>query len=462
MEEPTRTDAPALTWSFLALGAALLVIAVSIALAVRGGDAPEPSASPSKNPFAAPTASAHAPASSELPHVTAGVDSPGHDDWLHTDGNRIVDASGNEVWITGANWYGFNMQARVLGGLWAANMEDTLTKLGMRGINTIRLPISAQLLLEWRDYGGDVPRAVDYTKNPDLAGRTSLEIFDAFLAAAKDRGMKIIPDIHAAEADDDGHMTELWYTDRVSADQVVEAWEWFAERYKDDDTIIGYDLKNEPHGAAVWDDSDAQENWRAFAERLGNRLLEINPHALILVEGVDHSPTPDGGVSYTWWGGDLRQAAAHPIRLSDPTKLVYSPHEYGPLVYEQPWFQKAFTGETLRADVWQPNWLYLHEDGTAPLFIGEWGGHVGRDGRQDAWMLALRDLIVRERIAHTWWCVNPESGDTGGLFGADWQTFDEKKWDVLTPALWQDGAGHFVSLDHATPLPGGASVRDVY
>lgn len=462
MEQLPAPNKQALKFAFVAIGAALLVVALAVSIAMRGGGEAAPSPTPAGNGFAAPTGTPDAPVQTELPQVASGVNSPRDDDWLHTDGNRIVDAAGNEVWITGANWYGFNMQARVLGGLWAANMEDTLTALGARGINTIRVPISAEILLEWRDHGGDLPRAVDYTLNPDLAGKTNLEIFDAFLAAAKDRGIKVIPDIHAAEADDAGHMTELWYTDRISAEHVVQAWEWFAQRYKDDDTIIGYDLKNEPHGAAVWDDSNAPENWRAFAERLGNRLLEINPHALILVEGVDHSPAADGAVSYTWWGGDLRPAAAYPIRLSDPSKLVYSPHEYGPLVYEQPWFQGTFTGETLRADVWQPNWLYLHEAGTAPLFIGEWGGHVGRDARQDTWMLALRDLIVSERIAHTWWCVNPESGDTGGLFGADWKTFDEKKWDVLTPALWQDDEGRFISLDHATPLPGGLSVSDIY
>ena len=30
-----------------------------------------------------------------------------NDDWLHVSGNKIYDMYGNEVWLTGANWFGF-------------------------------------------------------------------------------------------------------------------------------------------------------------------------------------------------------------------------------------------------------------------------------------------------------------------------------------------------------------------
>ncbi len=29
------------------------------------------------------------------------------------------------------------------------------------------------------------------------------------------------------------------------------------------------------------------------------------------------------------------------------------------------------------------------------------------------------------------WCVNPNSGDTGGIFNNDWMTADEKKLEFL-------------------------------
>ena len=39
-----------------------------------------------------------------------------------------------------------------------------------------------------------------------------------------------------------------------------------------------------------------------------------------------------------WWGSNLVGARVAPVRLSDQTKLVYSPHVYGPSVYQQAYF----------------------------------------------------------------------------------------------------------------------------
>lgn len=406
----------------------------------------------------------------------SSVKSPTTDDWLHTDGNRIVDAKGKPVWLTGANWFGYNISQRVFTGLSAANHEDLMDQIASRGINVIRVPISTELLLEWRDGKATVPSAVNQSLNADLAGLDSLEVFDVFLGDAKDRGVKVILDAHSALADDAGHLYPVWYKEPISTADFLDAWEWVAKRYAKDDTIIGYDLKNEPHGQpqeqlrAIWDGSTSQNNWRHAAEQAGKRILDVHPHALIFVEGIEATPksgtsfrsTNNADYDFGWWGGNLRFADDFPVRLPVSDQLVYSPHEYGPLVYDQPWFQKAFSAETLRRDVWEPNWLYLHDDGTAPLLVGEWGGRLGQDPRQDTWMAALRDLIADEHLAHTFWCLNPESGDTGGLFADGWQAWDETKYALLKPALWQTNDGKFVSLDHVTPLPGGVSLTEYY
>ncbi len=406
----------------------------------------------------------------------ANVKSPLGDDWLSTEGNRIVDANGNPVWLTGANWFGFNTSERVFHGLSTARMGDLLDAIASRGINVIRVPISTKLLLEWKDGRATVPESVNKSVNADLAGKTSLEIFEAFLAGSKDRGLKVILDVHSAQADNMGHLAPMWYSGDITEKDFGDAWAWVAARYRHDDTIIGFDLKNEPHGQpsetphAKWDGSTDPNNWRQEAERVSARIQVGNPDALILVEGVEATPkagmtnasTSNADYDFDWWGGNLRAAAAYPVRLNVANKLVYSPHDYGPLVYEQPWFQGAFTASSLRADVWGPNWLYLHDNATAPLLIGEWGGRLGQDPRQDAWMTALRDLIVSDHLAHTFWCINPNSGDTGGLLLDDWKSWDEAKYALLRPALWQDRDGKFVSLDHATPLPGGISVTQYY
>jgi hypothetical protein len=85
-------------------------------------------------------------------------------------------------------------------------------------------------------------------------------------------------------------------------------------------------------------------------------------------------------------------------------------------------------------------------------------------GETQRWMTALRDLIVEQRLHHTFWAVNPNSGDTGGLLNNDWATWDEAKYNLLKPALWQH-QGKFVSLDHEVPLGNatvGTTVTAVY
>ena len=77
-------------------------------------------------------------------------------------------------------------------------------------------------------------------------------------------------------------------------------------------------------------------------------------------------------------------------------------------------------------------------------------------------MTYLRDLIVDRHLHHTFWVVNPNSSDTGGLLMDDWTTWDEEKYALVEPALWQDGDGAFVGLDHEVPLPGGVTVTEYY
>jgi len=61
--------------------------------------------------------------------------------------------------------------------------------------------------------------------------------------------------------------------------------------------------------------------------------LKVASDWFIIVEGVEHV----GSDSY-WWGGNLVSAVSMPVKLATANKVVYSPHDYGPGVYNQPWF----------------------------------------------------------------------------------------------------------------------------
>ncbi len=390
------------------------------------------------------------------------------DDWLTTDGDRIVDQNGTEVWLTGCNWFGYNTGSNIFDGVWACNMRQALESIADHGFNLLRIPMSAELLLQWKN--GEYPQAnFNQAYNAELQSMNSLEIFDYVLDICAANGIKVMIDIHSLPTDAMGHMLPMWYTDSFTVDDYYEALDWLSERYANNDTIIAYDLKNEPHGAAsetehaIWNDSEDTNNWRYVAETAGNIILDNNPHALIVIEGIQIYPidpiannftsTNDDDYYNSWWGGNLRAVADYPIDFGSPERnaqIVYSPHDYGPAVYAQPWFEGGFTYESLYEDYWHDAWLYIDEEEIAPLLIGEWGGFMTGDNL--TWMTYMRQLIAEYHLNHTFWCFNANSGDTGGLVLDDFVTWDEDKYEFVREALWQDQDGNFIGLDHAVAL----------
>lgn len=387
------------------------------------------------------------------------------DDWLHTDGNKILDKNGKQVWLTGVNWFGYNTGTNTFDGLWNSQLVPSVKAIADHGFNLIRVPISVQLINQWA--AGEYPRAnYNNAYNPELNDMNSLEIFEYFLKLAEENGLKVMPDIHCAETDAMGHNVNLWYTDKVSVNDYYRALEWLASRYKNNDTIIAIDIKNEPHGKqneqnkAIWNNSTDINNWKYTAETAAKKILAINPNVLIMVEGTEIYPKSKSNSDYksqnaddyyfNWWGGNLRGVRDYPINLgSYQNKLVYSPHDYGPTVYQQPWFKNGYNYESLMRDCWNDNWLYIHKENIAPLLIGEWGGFMREPNL--TWMTCMRKLIKNYHLNHTFWCYNANSGDTGGLVLDDFKTWDTEKYNFVREVLWQE-SGKFVGLDHAIPL----------
>ncbi len=444
--------------------------------------------------------------------LTAIAADDNNDDWLHAEGSRLYDAQGNEVWLTGANWFGFNCTENCAHGLYAADIDDFLENVSNHGINLIRMPISTELLVTWMDgeplgvksvnAGNDPPY---FVTNPDFVledGKTlknSMEIFDVIMQKMKKYGLKVIVDVHSPASHNSGHNYNIWYYDANAADadnmavgaytaeQITwDDWKdsitWLAGKYSNDDTIIGYDLKNEPHGkrgyngttcpsdVAKWDNSTDKNNWAYSATECANSVLKVNPNALIFIEGVEQYPKTEKGYTYdtadiweapadvspwygAWWGGNLRGVKDYPIKPDSGTsQIVYSPHDYGPSVYAQTWFNKDFTTQTLLDDYWYDTWAYINDKDIAPLLIGEWGGHMD-GGDNEKWMTLLRDYMIDNHINHTFWGLNPNSGDTGGLLGYDFATWDDEKYGLFEESLWQTlDSGKYISLDHARPL----------
>lgn len=337
---------------------------------------------------------------------------------LHTDKANIVDANGHTVTLAGVNWFGFETGTFAPHGLWATSYQSQLDQMVKAGFNTIRLPYSNELF----DDTKNTPNGIDYGQNPDLKGLKGLALMDKIIDAATSRGMMVILDQHRP---DQYGQSNLWYTSKLSEDQWVKDWVMLAGHYKNNPKVIGADLHNEPHGEATWGDGNPKTDWRMAAEKAGNAVLAANPNWLILVEGIDHFG-PDG----YWWGGDLQGSKANPVRLNVPNRLVYSPHDYGPGVYNQNWFMdKSFPNNM--PGIWEKHWAFPKTEGTTPVLLGEFGGKSVGDDTEGVYQKSLVKFLKDQGISYTYWSWNPDSGDTGGVLQNDWKTMDQGKVDML-------------------------------
>jgi len=134
-----------------------------------------------------------------------------------------------------------------------------------------------------------------------------------------------------------------------------------------------------------------------------------------------------------------------PVRLRHQQKLVYSPHLYGPTVFEQPYLDK---GEGFLNELWTRLWgrlaLYDNSDQTqsslppisvpethiqTAILIGAMGSRYNT-AQDREWQTSVMRYALENEIGAIYWALNPE-GDTGGLLADDWTTPDVEKLEML-------------------------------
>jgi endoglucanase len=101
--------------------------------------------------------------------------------------------------------------------------------------------------------------------------------------------------------------------------------------------------------------------------------------------------------------------------------LVYSPHEYGPIKWQMPFFGAKMTYASMAA-VWDAHWGFLEQPsagaGEAPIFIGEFGTCGTKPsciedlspGSQGLWFsYFMRYLKAHPEIGWSYWALNGTS-----------------------------------------------------
>ena len=335
-----------------------------------------------------------------------------------TCGRWLVDAEGRRVKLAGVNWYGASDTEHVVGGLDVVPLAAVVQTIVDLGFNSVRLPFSHEMLAMT-----EPADPVHIAANPELAGKTPLEVFDVVVEALTAAELFVILNSHTSHAmwccglDHDG----VWYTADYDEERFMSDWEMLAERYADDPFVIGADLRNELRPAfgeagvisPSWGGGGAAD-WHDAATRAGNRVLAKNPNLLVIVEGLDSAD-------------NLTAVRDLPIVLERPNRVVYQSHQYGffptpPGDFENPY------GDMTAAELEQASndkWGYILEADqpyTAPVLLGEFGADS-----QNAWLSNLEAYMRKLDIDFTYWPLNggpKASGDSEpyGLLEDDWTT----------------------------------------
>ena len=325
--------------------------------------------------------------------------------WTVQNGQILRDGQPYKVY--GINWFGMETGTRAPHGLWTGrSLGSFLDQIKSLGFNTIRLPLSPETI-----YGG-------YPVDPYASGyaSTGRQMLNVVLSEARARGLNVLLDLHRIDPNND-NLPGTWAVNGYSRADWVNVLRELARISTNHGNVIGIDLLNEPH-ALTW------STWQSAAREAGAAVNAINPNVLIFVEGVGNA-SANGGYGANW-GGNLYEAGA--LSGIPANKLVYSPHAYGPSVAAQSYFNAGNFPANMPA-IWDTHFGRLAQNGYA-MVPGEFGGTMG--GKDATWQYAFADYIVARNMAgYFYWCLNPNSGDTGGVLQNDWQTPVQSKVDLL-------------------------------
>jgi endoglucanase len=104
-------------------------------------------------------------------------------------------------------------------------------------------------------------------------------------------------------------------------------------------------------------------------------------------------------------------------------------------------------------DFWDRHWGYLQKSGHAPVLVGEFGGRSVGNDTEGTWQRAIVDYLKSNDFHYTYWCLNPNSGDTGGLLEDDWLTIDPKKQALLKQYQGAMLANHAPDVVNQSAVP---------
>jgi len=257
--------------------------------------------------------------------------------------------------------------ARVQAAFWQAWLnESDFDRIRAAGLNCVRLPFLSSQIAE-----------------PD-----TLKLMDQAVAWAGARGIYVILDMHGAPGSqsDQGHTgvagRNEFFKDPANVSRAEAVWTQVARRYRDNPTVAGYDLVNEPTG------TPGSDTLYVVTDRLYRAVRAEDPTHLVFIE--------DGYTGVQW------MPFPGPCGWTD---VVYSTHYY------------QFTAKSA-ADQAKGSAAYLaasdkeRQRRQVPFYVGEFCLEPGGTPETEA---ALVKAMDDKGVSWTQWTYKVIFGGPGGL-----------------------------------------------
>ncbi|EAL72445.1 hypothetical protein DDB_G0270190 [Dictyostelium discoideum AX4] len=353
-------------------------------------------------------------------------------------GDRKLTLNGVEITIQGIAWFGMETGTFSPGGLQSQSVESILDILVATGFNALRLPFSVDMLINKR-----YPNHINYSLNPNLQGKTALEVLQYITSESGKRGILIVLEQHRFDPAD--YISPLWYTTECfknvdgvcinyTEQMVIDSWINLTNLFKQYWNLWALDIKNEPHDPVTWGTGNPSTDWDKAFVRIVNQIdSSTNFNGVYFIEGVQNNQGICSNMYNNWWGGNMSPVRCFPIYLNQPNRVVYAPHTYCSSVFDQEFFNAPDYPNNMPT-VWDAEFGFLADNvptNQYAVLLGEWGCKVNTTKNSlfmDRFTQYLNDKNMK---SHLFFSLNPDSADTDSILYEDWKTVNQKTMNYL-------------------------------